>query len=229
MLVLAGGAHAQDSYQKPPQAVLKVLNAPVTPRASVGRARDIVLLYEPVLYPPIAELAQPFVRLAGLRIDVANNGPHNAPRFDNLVLKRVADGQQQKVDLPAGFYVSQPFWSPEGHTIAFTHAAGSGVELWLADARTGKAAAVKGVKLNAAFSAMGFSEENRPCHWMPGSKALLCQTIPAGRGEPPKPTPVPRGWKKVSAKQLRSLRLKTSWRTNTTRRCSTITPRRSSP
>jgi dipeptidyl aminopeptidase/acylaminoacyl peptidase len=192
-LILAGGAQAQDAYQKPPQAVLKVLNAPVTPRASVGRARDIVLLYEPVLYPPIAELAQPFARLAGLRIDVATNGQHNAPRFDNLVLKRVADGQEQKVDLPAGFYVSQPFWSPEGHTIAFTHTAGSGVELWLADARTGKATAVKGVKLNAAFSAMGFSEENRPCHWMPGGKALLCQTIPAGRSEPPKPTPVPRG------------------------------------
>lgn len=193
MLLSDSAAQTQDAYQKPPEAVLKVLNAPVTSRASVGRARDIVLLYEPVLYPPIAELAQPFVRLAGLRIDVATNGPHNPPRFDNLVLKRVADGQEQKVDLPTGFYVSQPFWSPAGHTIAFTHAAESGVELWLADASTGKAAAVKGVKLNAAFSAMGFSEENRPCHWMPGGKALLCQTIPAGRGAPPKPPDVPTG------------------------------------
>lgn len=193
MLLTASAARAQDAYQKPPDAILHVLNAPVTPRASVGRARDIVLLYEPVLYPPIIELSQPFVRLAGLRIDVATNGPHNAPRFDNLVLKKTAGGQEQKVDLPAGFYVSQPFWSPEGHTIAFTHAADSGVELWLADARTGKATAVKGVKLNAAFSAMGFSEENRPCHWMPGGKALLCQTIPAGRGAAPNPPAVPKG------------------------------------
>ena len=193
MLLLAATARSQDRYQKPPEAILKVLNAPVTPRASVGRARDIVLLYEPVLYPPIAELAQPFVRLAGLRIDAATNGPHNAPRFDNLVLKRVADGQEQKVDLPAGFYVSQPFWSPEGHAIAFTHDTGSGVELWLADARTGKASAVKGVKLNAAFNAMGFSDENRPCHWMAGGKSLLCQTIPTNRSTAPNPPTVPTG------------------------------------
>jgi dipeptidyl aminopeptidase/acylaminoacyl peptidase len=192
-LILAGGAQAQDAYQKPPQAVLKVLNAPVTPRASVGRARDIVLLYEPVLYPPIAELAQPFVRLAGLRIDVATNGPHNAPRFDHLVLKRVADGQEQRIELPSGFYVSQPFWSPEGHTIAFTHATDSGIDLWLADARSGKATAIKGVKLNAALGTLGFSEENRPCHWMAEGKSLLCQTIPAGRGTAPKPPVVPVG------------------------------------
>jgi dipeptidyl aminopeptidase/acylaminoacyl peptidase len=189
-------AWGQDTYQKPPEVVLKVLNAPVTPRASVGRARDIVLLYTPVLYPSIAELAQPFVRLAGLRIDAATNGPHNAPRFKNLVLKSVADGHEQKIDLPAGFAVSQPLWSPEGHTIAFTHATANGVELWIADARTGKAAAVRGVKLDAAFSAVGAtgpSEESMPCHWMPEGKSLLCRTIPAGRAAAPKPPTVPTG------------------------------------
>jgi len=193
MLALAGGARAQDGYQKAPDAILKVLNAPVTPRASVGRARDIVLLYSPVLYPSIADVAQPFVRLAGLRVDVATNGPHNAPRFNNLVLKKVADGHEEKIDLPLDFYVSQLSWSPDGHKIAFTHSTDSGIELWLVDARTGKAAAVPGVKLNAALSAAGPSDENLPCHWMPEGTSLLCQTIPAGRGAAPKPPLVPAG------------------------------------
>jgi len=65
-----------------------------------------------------------FVRLAGLRVDVATNGPHNAPRFNNLVLKKVADGHEEKIDLPLDFYVSQLSWSPDGHKIAFTHATG---------------------------------------------------------------------------------------------------------
>ena len=196
ILALGGGARtqAQDSYQTPPAPILKVLNAPVTPQASVGRARDLVLLYSPVLYPSIADLAQPFARLAGLRIDAATNGPHNAPRFNNLVLKRVADGHEQQLDFPAEFYVSEPSWSPNAHTIAFTHATNSGIELWLADARTGKAAAVPGLKLNGALSAAaGPAVEKLPCRWMPEGKSLLCQTIPADRGAPPQPPTVPTG------------------------------------
>ena len=74
--LFAGGvnqqAWGQQGYQKPPKAVLDVLNAPVTPRASVGRTRDVVLLYSQELYPPIADVARPFLRLAG-----AVKGPVN--------------------------------------------------------------------------------------------------------------------------------------------------------
>src|SRR5713101_6098284 len=135
-------ARAQDPYQRPPAAILDVLNAPVTPRASVGRARDVVLLYSPVLYPSIAEIAQPFARLAGLRIELATNGPHNAPRFNKLMLKRVADGVETRVAVPEGFVVSQPFWSPDGRKIALAHPTDTAIELWIADARTGAAHAV---------------------------------------------------------------------------------------
>jgi dipeptidyl aminopeptidase/acylaminoacyl peptidase len=199
MLVAGGAARGQEGYQKPPKAVLDVLNAAVTPRASVGRARDVALLYSPEPYPPIADVAQPFARLAGLRIDEATNGPHNAPRFDNLVLKKVEDGSETKIVLPAGMFVSQPFWSPDGRKIAFTLATDNKIELWIADAKTGQARPVSGVRLNAGLSTPGFRDENPPCHWLPGSKGnkgnklLLCQTIPAGRGALPKAPIVPMG------------------------------------
>src|SRR4029077_4361470 len=83
--------------------------------------------------------------------------------------------------------------APGGGKIAFTHATDSGIELWVANARTGEARAITGVKLNAALSTPGPRDENPPCHWLPGGKALLCQTIPAGRGGPPKPPTVPAG------------------------------------
>src|SRR5271157_1657402 len=63
-------------YEKPPQAILDVLNAPIAPLMNLSPARDVALLYTPLLYPPIADLAQPMLRLAGVRINPANNGPH---------------------------------------------------------------------------------------------------------------------------------------------------------
>lgn len=107
-LVMSGRVEAQEGYQKPPAAMEKVLNAPVTPRANVGRARDIVLFYTPVVYPPIAQVAEPFAKLAGWRIDIATSGPHNAPQFYDLHLKRVADGTETKVETASGYTVSQP-------------------------------------------------------------------------------------------------------------------------
>src|SRR5262249_53472522 len=191
---LTGNAVAgQSGYQRAPRAVQEVLNAPATPRASVGRARDIVLLYSPVPYPPIAELSQPFERLAGLRIDAATNGPHAAARFNHFVLKRVADGKETKVAIPADFLVGQPFWSPEGHTIAFRHATQWRLELWVADARSGEAHAIAGVALNGAMTRGGPGGGTQPCTWMPDSSSLLCQTIPTGRGAPPQAPQVPAG------------------------------------
>jgi len=183
-----------DGYQKPPQAILDVLNAPVAPRASVGRGRNIVLFYSPVLYPSIAKLAQPFVRLAGLRIDAATNGPHNPQSYTNLLFKKVDGGAEYKAALPPGFLTSQPFWSPDGKKIAFTHATDSSIELWIADAGTGEAHVIQGLRLNAAMSAAGRDEETEPCHWLPDSTDLLCQRIPAGRAvAPPAPPSVPSG------------------------------------
>jgi dipeptidyl aminopeptidase/acylaminoacyl peptidase len=184
---------AQSGYQHAPRAVEEVLNAPSTPRASVGRTHDIVLLYSPVLYPPIGELSQRFERLAGLRIDVATNGSHAASRFNHLVLKAVADGKETRLAVPEEFLVGQPFWSPEGHTIAFTHATATALELWVSDARTGEAHALAGLVLNGAMMRFGPAGGTQPCSWMPDGISLLCQTIPARRGAPPEAPLVPAG------------------------------------
>jgi dipeptidyl aminopeptidase/acylaminoacyl peptidase len=172
-------------YQKPPQAILDVLNAPVTPLVSVSPGRDVVLFYTPMLYPPIADLAQPMLRLAGVRINPANNGPHGSARFGGYLLKRLADGREMRVTLPPDAHLSPPLWSPDGRHFAFTNLSRTRVELWVGDARTGAAQAIAGARLNAALGA--------PCKWMPDSTSLLCLTVPAGRGAPPEANPIPTG------------------------------------
>ena len=80
LFLLAGPALPQETYKKPPKEILDVLDAPVTPMAVVSPTWDTMLLAEPLRYPPIADLAQPMLRLAGLRINPATNGRHHPPR-----------------------------------------------------------------------------------------------------------------------------------------------------
>src|SRR5260370_41381439 len=108
MLFAAGvnqQAWAQQGYQKPPKAILDVLNAPVTPRASVGRTRDVVLLYTPELYPPIADVARPFERLAGGWNGIGTKQPHKPSTFHQLRLKQGEDGHGKKNKIRRGVIV----------------------------------------------------------------------------------------------------------------------------
>src|SRR5689334_1648226 len=65
-------------YQKPPQPVLDALLALPTPGISVSPQRDYAILTQSVRYPSIDEVAQPMLRLAGIRIDSNTNGMHLA-------------------------------------------------------------------------------------------------------------------------------------------------------
>ena len=65
-LATAATCAAQTTYQKPPQAVLDVLNAPVPPTGALSPTREYMLLAQGVRYPPISELAQPMCRASSL-------------------------------------------------------------------------------------------------------------------------------------------------------------------
>ena len=116
LLVLAsctGAAPAQNAagfpYQRPPKVIADILEAPATPLLLVSPARDRGLLASSLRNPPVADLAQPALRIAGLRINPATNGPHRpTPRNTGLTLVTIADGKQQKIALPEGAILSAP-------------------------------------------------------------------------------------------------------------------------
>jgi dipeptidyl aminopeptidase/acylaminoacyl peptidase len=180
-----GTLQAQPGYQKPPRAVLDALHAPRLPRAVVSPTRDRILLVTSERYPPLADLAAPYLSLAGLRIDPATNGPHASRRVVGLTLLTVADGSRREVTLPPAPRLSLPRWSPDGRHFAFTHTTDKAVELWLGDADNGATRRVAGLRVNAAYATA--------VHWMPGSKSVLCLAVPRDRGRPPAPPRVPAG------------------------------------
>ncbi len=102
LLLAAGVLSAEVAYQKPPQEILEVLNAPASPLAIPNPARTHVMLAEPRLYPTIAEQSAPMLRLAGLRINPANHGRHSLPLVVTaLSVKDIASGRETKLVLPA--------------------------------------------------------------------------------------------------------------------------------
>jgi dipeptidyl aminopeptidase/acylaminoacyl peptidase len=190
----AVGAAAQQGYKKPPQDVLDILAAAVTPTLSVSPARDTMLLATGLRYPPIVDLAQPMLRLAGLRINPNTNGRHRYQYSVALTLKRIADGSEIKIDLPPGAKIGAPQWSGDGKQFAFTNTTDSGIELWVGDSASGKVRKLKGVAINAT--------EGDPFQWMPDNRSLLVQLVPAKRGSVPTQSSVPRepNWQESSGK-----------------------------
>lgn len=199
-LLLVSGltALAQQGYQKPPKPILDVLNAPTTPNISFSPTRDRMLLEDTERYPSIADLAEPMLRIAGLRINPNTNGLHRVPRITGLTLRTLADGKELKLAVPAnariglggggrggGFGGGSRGWSADGKHFAFTNTTATGIELWLGDAMTGAVKRVPNVTLNAAYG--------EAVQWMPDNQTLLCQTIVAARGKPPVEARVPTG------------------------------------
>ena len=175
----------QEPYKLPPAEIVKILDAPPTPRVSMSPARDWMLLTDYETMPSIAALSMPILRVAGIRITPQNNSDQVLSFSTGLTLKSVKDGTVRKIDLPAGFKFSGSSWSGDGKFIAIARYLDHGVELWLADPATGQAKALTGPALNMVVG-VGML-------WMPGDKRLLVSLVPEGRGPAPEASRVPAG------------------------------------
>jgi dipeptidyl aminopeptidase/acylaminoacyl peptidase len=176
---------AQESYKLPPAEIVKILDAPPTPRVSLSPARDLMLLTDYETMPTIAYVSMPILRLAGMRITPQNNSDQVLSFSTGLTLKSLKDGTVRKIALPAGFKFTGASWSGDGKFIAFARYLDNGVELWIADTATGQAKALTGPILNMVVGVGSL--------WMPDDKHILINMIPEGRGPAPEAPRVPVG------------------------------------
>jgi dipeptidyl aminopeptidase/acylaminoacyl peptidase len=150
--------------------------------------------------PPIADLAQPMLRLAGLRINPATNGRHHPPRFIGLHIVNVADGKQQNIQVPPNAYLSVPEWSPDGEHFVFANTTSGGIELWVGDGATANVHRIAGIKINAILGELGRPSRDPAraifgdaVQWMPDGHTLLVEAVSQDRGDPPADLRVPDG------------------------------------
>ena len=87
-------------WQSPSEEMLQVLHAPQLPWMWITPTGDHMLLADPVLYPPLAELAGPMHKLAGMRVNPAVNGYHGRHGAPSPRLVRVEAGTTAPLTLP---------------------------------------------------------------------------------------------------------------------------------
>ena len=190
LLLATAGAQAQEfQYQTPPKAIQDLLLAPPTPRVSLSSDGRTLALLQVQDFPTVAELAQPELRLAGLRFNPRTNGPSRVSYAVGLKLKKLPSGAEVDVKgLPAQARISEVSWSPDNKTVAFaltTSGPDGRVELWVADVAGARARRLLSAPLNDAFG--------NAFEWVSDSQALLARTVPVGRGSAPAADAAPTG------------------------------------
>ncbi len=177
-------AAAASGYQTAPAPIADILSAPPTPFVQPAPEGALMAVFEREALPPLSDLAQPILRLAGYRINPETNGPANerVQWLTGVSFLDAETGTETAASLPEGLRLANPVWSPEGGRVALMAVGEDGVDLWVADADGSARQVASGV--NAAFG-QGY-------RWI-DEDSLLVDTIPQGRGELPDRALVPEG------------------------------------
>lgn len=180
-------AQKNAGYQTPPAAIADLVNAPQTPDVSINGNGEWMMLMEKPGYPSIDQLAQTELRLAGIRINPRTNGSSRSRSYNGLSLKHIKTGKSFSIKgLPKNLLIENTSWAPDGQKMAFTNTLEKGLELWVVDVNTQSAKALTEAVINDAMRGMPYS-------WLSDSRSIIAKTTVSGRGEAPKPAPVPPG------------------------------------
>lgn len=178
---------AQDTgYKKPPADVVAIVETPPTPFAGISPNKDAMMLVNYNPDPGIATMAQPFLKLGGIRVNPTLNSKQRITEYTDITIHWLFENNTAAIRLPSGVRPSAvPSWSPDGKKIAFSVDVADGVELWIANTKTGDAKRIENIRLNEVLMS-AYS-------WMEDSEHLMVRAIPHGRGPAPVAPSVPTG------------------------------------
>lgn len=170
-------------WQAPADDVLEVLYAQQFPQVWAAPTGEYLLLADLVLYPPLAELAAPIHKLAGIRVNPVTNSHHDRRGATSPRLVQVKDDVTTRLDLPVDAEVYEVRWTADGQRFALTIRHANHIGLWIGSVR-GEVTQIEGIALNPLLG--------NAVSWLPDQKRLLIRCIPQ-RGPVPEPSAIPMG------------------------------------
>jgi dipeptidyl aminopeptidase/acylaminoacyl peptidase len=176
-------ANQSTGWQSPPTEILKVFNAPQLPWVYTAPTGEYLLLADPVLYPPLAELAAPMHKLAGMRVNPAKNAQHGWRGGTSPRLVRISDGNTVILDIEEGAEVLGVQWTADGQRFALTVSYADHIGLWTGSV-DGEIRKIEDLALNPLMGSA--------VTWLPDQERLLVRRIPE-RGPAPEPPVIPAG------------------------------------
>lgn len=180
-------AQGVTGYELPSAALQAVVDAPRAPSLYLSPRRDGAALMQMPSLPSIQVVAQPELKLAGLRINPRTFSDSRFSFGQKLWLMNVADGKERQISgLPASLSIASLTWSPDQKWLAFNQvdAATGANELWLVDVAGGSARRLV-AGLNTVLGS-GYQ-------WLPDSRGLVVFTRPANLGAAPAADGIPTG------------------------------------
>jgi dipeptidyl aminopeptidase/acylaminoacyl peptidase len=173
----------ETGWRKPPEEVMAVLHAPQLPSVWTAPTGRHLLLADPVVYPPLAELAGPMHVLAGMRVDPTTNDTHGRHGATSPRIVPVEGGAKIPLALPKGVEVHRVSWTVDGQRFALTTRHADHMGLWVGSVQ-GDLKEIEGVAVNQLL--------DTGVLWMPDQQRLLVRRVPK-RGPPPKAPAIPAG------------------------------------
>lgn len=148
---ISAAVTAQESvqYQKPPSVIEKLILATFNPVVRFNENGDWMLIMQRSAAPTVEDLAQPELRLAGLRINPANFSPSRTNNYNGLSFKNLTTGKELAIKgLPANLKVLDAAWNPAGNKVAFIQENRTAVDLYTIDTKTLTASKINKTPLN---------------------------------------------------------------------------------
>jgi dipeptidyl aminopeptidase/acylaminoacyl peptidase len=173
---------AQDdfTFQTPPSAMTDLLLAKPTPNVIIDSKGQWMVLFQRNIYSTVEELAQPELRIAGLRINPLNFGPTRTGYFTSLQIKNIKTGETTDVNgLPTNLRGANLQWNQQEDAFAFINYTSTRIDLYLVTLAGKTAKKINSAAVNAVIGGSFF--------WV-GNNSIIYKTIAtSGKEAPSKP------------------------------------------